>query len=138
MKKAFISLFVFTLFFFVVGCVSVESIKSDFEEGGYTYSANASSWISTLLTEFQQKEITVTASVFSKGVQIAVILEFESTKDMKNQLEESTILQGLIGDFDEADLIRGNFLLIPMALSDSANQEIIDTFNGNPPETAKG
>jgi len=69
MKKAFLSLFVFTLFFFVVGCVSVESIKSDFEEGGYTYSANASSWISTLLTELQQKEIPVTASVFSKGLQ---------------------------------------------------------------------
>ncbi len=138
MKKTLLSLFVFALFAFVVGCVSAESIKSDFEEGGYTYSADASTWISALLAEFQQDEIAVTASVFSKGLQTAIVLEFDSTKDMKKELDESATLQGLITDLEEADLVRGNFLLIPIALSDSAIQEIIDTFNGNPPSSVKG
>lgn len=140
MKKLLASLMALTFVFFMVGCVNVDTIKSDFEEAGYTYSDDGSAWISSLLTGFEEDGITITVHVFTKGLNTAIVLEFDAEKEMKEQLDENDTLKGLITDLDDADLVRGNFLLIPISLTTDGKTQMIDIFNGNykPEETAKG
>lgn len=140
MKRLFASLMVLTLLFFVVGCVNVDTIKSDFEEAGYTYSEDGSTWISSLLTGFEEDGITIKVHVFTRGLNTAIVLEFDAEKEMREQLDENDTLKGLITDLDDAELVRGNFLLIPISLTSDGKTQMIEIFNGDykPENTAKG
>ncbi len=131
LKKGFLCLGIVGLMFLMVGCINVDSIKTDFETAGYSYSEDASIWISGLLTELNESGISVTVHVFTSGLKTAIVLEFDSSKNLKAQLEESETLQGLVADLDEKAIVRGNFLLIPIALTDASTQEMIDIFNGD-------
>ena len=130
MKKLFASIMVFSLVFFVFGCVNVDTIKSDFEEANYTYSEDGSSWISGLLTGFEEDGITIKVHVFTRGLNTAIVLEFDAEKEMRTQLEENETLIDLIADLDDAELVRGNFLLIPISLTVDGKEEMIQIFNG--------
>lgn len=136
-KKLVLAGMLFGILFFLVGCVNVDTVKDRFGDAGYTYSEDASVWISALLTEFQENGITVTVHVFTRSLRTAIVLEFESTKAMQEQLEESQTLQGLIADLEEAQLVEGNFLLIPIGLSTDGNNEIIQIFKGDYEPSAK-
>ena len=136
-KKLVLAGMIVGILFFLVGCVSLDTIKDRFTDAGYTYSDDASVWISALLTEFQEEGITVTVHVFTRSLRTAIVLEFESTKEMQAQLEESQTLQGLIADLEEAQLVEGNFLLIPIGLSTDGNNEIIQIFKGDYEPSAK-
>ncbi|PKL01594.1 MAG: hypothetical protein CVV56_01010 [Tenericutes bacterium HGW-Tenericutes-1] len=131
MKKILTSMMVFAFLFILVGCVNLDSIKSDFEEAGYTYSEDGSSWISSLLTGFEEEGISIQVHVFTRGLNTAIVLEFDAEKEMKEQLEDNDTLKGLIADLDDADLVRGNFLLIPISLTSDGKTQMIEIFNGD-------
>jgi len=137
MKKIFAILTSVLLMFVLVGCVKLDTIKERFSDAAFTYSENGSSLITSLMTGFEEDGITVTAHVFSSGLKTAIVLEFESTKEMDAELEENNTLMGLIEDLEEEKLVQGNFLLIPIALSDAEIQQMIDIFNGDYEPTAK-
>jgi len=140
MKKILASTMVFGLMFLMVGCVNFDNIKSDFEEANYTYSEDGSSWISSLLTGFEEDGITIQVHVFTRGLNTAIVLEFDAEKEMKEQLEENDTLKGLISDLDDAELVRGNFLLIPISVTSDGKTEMIKIFNGQykPEDYEKG
>lgn len=136
MKKIFSTLMVIGLAFLTIACVNLDNIKSNYEEAGYDYSEDGSAWISGLLSSFEKNGVIIQVHVFTRGINTAIILEFETDKELKKQLDENDTLKGLITDLDDADLVRGNFLLIPISLSSSSITEIIDIFNGRyKPET---
>ena len=126
LSVAMVLSFVFILF----GCVNFDNIKSDFEEANYTYSQDGSSWISGLLTGFEEEGITIKVHVFTRGLNTAIVLEFDAEKEMRKQLEENETLINLIADLDDAKLVRGNFLLIPISLTTEGKDEMIEIFNG--------
>lgn len=131
MKKllAFAMIFVFGLF--TIACVKFDTIKSEFDEAGYAYSEDGSAWISGLLNSLKEEGVTIKVHVFTRGLNTAIVLEFDAEKEMKQQLEENDTLKGLITDLDDAKLVRGSFLLIPISISSTSQQEMIDIFNGN-------
>ena len=49
---------------------------------------------------------------------------------MREQLDDNDTLKGLITDLDDAELVRGNFLLIPISLTSDGKTQMIDIFNG--------
>lgn len=118
-----LSFFVFTL----VGCSNFNGIKDDFIDAGYTYDEEANQDIQDLITEFEEKNITVTPHLFKKTLNLAIILEFKSIKEMNEQISESETLKGLLKDIQKSDFVRGNCLLIPIGIN--AN-EMIDIFQG--------
>ncbi len=129
--KRFLSVaMVLCLVFILFGCVNFDNIKSDFEEANYTYSQDGSSWISGLLTGFEEEGITIKVHVFTRGLNTAIVLEFDAEKEMRKQLEENETLINLIADLDDAKLVRGNFLLIPISLTTEGKDEMIEIFNG--------
>ena len=130
MKKLIAALVVFGFAFFTIACVKLDTIKSDFEEAGYSYTEDGSAWISGLLTNFEKNGVVIQVHVFTRGLNTAVVLEFETDKELKKQLDENDTLKGLITDLEDEDLVRGNFLLIPISLSSESVTEIIDIFNG--------
>ena len=130
MKRLFALTMVFVFGLLTIACVKLDTIKSDFEEAGYAYSEDGSSWISGLLTTLKNEGLTVKVHVFTRGLNTAIVLEFEAEKELKQQLDENDTLKGLITDLDDADLVRGNFLLIPISLSSTSQQDMIDIFNG--------
>lgn len=137
MKKLFMTLTAALLLFALVGCVKLDTIKDRFSDAAYTYSENGSTLITALMTGFEDDGITVTSHVFTSGLKTAIVLEFESTKEMKAELEENNTLMGFIEDLEEEKIVQDNFLLIPIALSDAEIQQMIDIFNGDYEPTAK-
>ncbi len=133
MKIKFLRLlFVFTISLLILGCVNANTINERFTEAGYTHSEDASTWISSLLAEMQREGVEVTAHVYTNGLRVAIVLEFETTKELRKQIDESETLQSLIVDLEESKLIIGNFLLIPViAFTTDARNEMIDVFNGD-------
>jgi hypothetical protein len=90
-----------------------------------------------LMTGFEEEGISVTSHVFTSGLKTAIVLEFDSTKEMKAELKENNTLMGLIEDLEKSKIVQSNFLLIPIALSDTDIQQMIDIFNGDYKPAAK-
>lgn len=127
MKKV-LSLFILLFFVFtLVGCSSINGIKGDFIDAGYTYDEEDNQNIQDLMTEFEEKNITVTPHLFKKNLNLAIVLEFKSTKEMNEQIDESETLKGLLKDIQKSDFVRGNCLLIPIGINAG---EMIDIFQG--------
>ena len=123
--------------FALTGCVKLDTIKERFSDAEYTYVGNTSVLISSLMTGFEEEGISVTSHVFTSGLKTAIVLEFDSTKEMKAELKENNTLMGLIGDLEKSKIVQSNFLLIPIALSDTDIQQMIDIFNGDYKPAAK-
>jgi cell division protein YceG involved in septum cleavage len=112
---------------FLSGCSSFTGVRNDFENAGYTYSEDAKEYIDELMEDFEEKDVIVTPHVFTKELNIAIVLEFSSTKELDKQIKESETLQGLLKDLQKSDYVRGNCLLIPIGLK---VKEMIDIFQG--------
>ena len=123
--------------FALAGCVKLDTIKERFSDAEYTYVGNTSVLISSLMTGFEEEGISVTSHVFTSGLKTAIVLEFDSTKEMKAELKENNTLMGLIEDLEKSKIVQSNFLLIPIALSDTDIQQMIDIFNGDYKPAAK-
>lgn len=108
--------------FALAGCSSFTGIKSAYEKAGFTESEDAKTYqseIKAALGEDYQDICTV--HVFTKtgegvlGVlegAAAVILEFNSTKEMEEQIEKSETLKGLIKDVSTSSRVSGNCVLL--------------------------
>lgn len=130
MKKYFRIGSLFLLVFlatFLVGCNSFNGIKKNFEDAGYTYSEDVNTTIKSLLTEFEKEDVVVTPHVFTKSFNIAVVLEFKSTKEMNQQIEESETLKGLLKDLQKSDFVKGNCVLIPIGIN---QEDMVKVFQG--------
>ncbi len=130
-KRSLWSVSVLILFFTLSGCVSFDQIHDNFTYAGYIYEEDASEWISSLFSSFEKREVNVETHVFVDGLSGAVVLGFKVTNEMREELDENETLKGMIEDLEQERLIYDNFLLIPLALSDSKTQEMIDVFNGD-------
>jgi hypothetical protein len=124
LSKLFLVLFGLLL---LSGCDSFRGIRADFEDAGYTYSETVKGYVDELLAEFEEEDVIVTPHVFTKNLNIAIVLEFRSTKELEAHFAESETLQGILADLEKADCIRGNCLLLPLGLNP---QEMIDIFQG--------
>ncbi|MFY9421547.1 MAG: hypothetical protein WBK54_05745 [Bacilli bacterium] len=117
----------------LVGCNSLTIIRGDFEKAGYEYSEEAAQYVEELMAEFEDKKINVRPHLFSKGLNYAIVLEFNSVKEMEEELEKSETLKGLVKDLQKSDFVRGNCILIPFAIAfdyEERIQEMIDIFQG--------
>lgn len=117
----------------LTGCVSFNTIDKNFEAAGYTYSQEANALMDAALQSLEENEVQVEVHVYTLAdllsSKVAIVLEFETSKELKAEVADNEDLRALFGKLEENDLIRGNFLLIPIGLSTTSIQEIIDTFN---------
>ena len=92
----------------LVGCgSSYNALKKAFEKAGYTESETLESRAETIKEEAEKDSLVVTVHGMSKvdGLQtnFVMIIEFNSTEDMKKLYDESNTIQGLVKDIEEND-----------------------------------
>ena len=92
----------------LVGCgSSYNALKKAFEKAGYTESETLESLAETIKEEAEKDSLSVTVHGMSKkdGVRtnFVMIIEFNSTEDMKKLYDESNTIQGLVKDIEEND-----------------------------------
>lgn len=113
----------------LVSCSSFKKIKGNFEDAGYTLVENNDE-ANTITAELEEGNISCTAHLFQKKGDLltynALILEFKSDEDLNKALSESETLKGLVKDLQNAELVNGNCLLVPLSLLKA--EEMIDIF----------
>ena len=96
---------------------SFGKIKAAYEDAGYTQSElteNLQKDLMAALNAESEEEVEQVCKihVFAKGLLTsAVILEFSSTKEMEEQIQNSATLKGMISDIQNSDLVNKNCLL---------------------------
>lgn len=128
MKKLLL-IMTFTFILLLSACVNIDRVEDNFIDAGYEKQDNASEFIGDVLTSFEDDDLSVEAHVYQEGTKTAVILVFDSSDELQNQLDENNTLQGFIQDLEEERLVRGDMLLIPLAFSDDNVEEMIQLFN---------
>ena len=111
----------------LVACSSYGSLKKAFEKEGYAESQTLENIANTIKTEAEEDNLAITIHAMSKGLNIAVIVEFNSTEDMKKLYDESATIQGLVKDIssnedakafqkalEDAGYAKGNCLVVPV------------------------
>ena len=129
MKKIFLIIASLLLVFMLSACFNYTDIERNFEEAGYTYSEESSFVVTSLLSEFEEDEISVEVHAFNKDPQVAVIIEFDNEEDLEESLENNMILRSLLTDYETEEVVRKNFIVIPIAITDEGVQQILDTFH---------
>lgn len=129
MKKYFMILLSMLLVLALSACFNYRDIEKNFEDAGYTYSEKSSFVVTSLMSEFEEDGISVEIYAFNKDVQVAVVIEFDNEKDLEESLENNNILISLMSDFDTEELVRKNYIVIPIAITEEGEQQIIDTFH---------
>ncbi len=129
MKKYFMIALSLLFVLALSACFNYKDIEDNFVEAGYTYSEESSFIVKSLLSEFEEDGIDVTIHAFNKDVQVAVVIEFENEKDLEESLENNSLLVSLMSDFDQEELIRKEYIVIPIAITEEGEQQIIDTFH---------
>jgi len=110
-------------------CVNIGRVEDSFIDEGYEKSENASDFIGDVLNSFEDEDLTVEAYVYREELKTAIILVFDGSDELETQLDENNTLQGFIADLEEDRVVRGNMLLIPIALSEDDVEEMIRIFN---------
>lgn len=129
--RKFFMVVLFSLSVFVLGgCSKINSIQKQFEEEGYTSSEQVSSLYEQAISELEEEDILVKPHLFTKDLKMAIVFEFRSTKELNEALENNETLQGFVLDMQKTDYVNGNCVLIPIALTSDAINEIIDIFQG--------
>lgn len=116
------------LVFALTACFNYRDIERNFEDAGYTYSEKSSFVVQSLLTEFEEDGINVEIRAFNKDPQVAVVIEFDNEDDLQESLESNSLLISLMSGFEEGELVRKKFIVLPIAMTDEGEQQIIDTF----------
>lgn len=105
-----VALCLLTVFSFTA-CSKFGKVKKAFEKEGYTYSEEANERVNKVKDEFKKEdgtEIACTPHLFTKGVNLVIIFEFKSTKDMEEAVKNSATLKGLVQDVQKSDYVNGN------------------------------
>jgi len=129
MKNIVLAVLTLSLVLALSACFNYADIEGNFEDAGFTYSDDSSFVVKSLLTEFEEDEIDVEIHAFNQDAKEAVVIEFNNEKDLEESLENNSLLISLMSEFDQEDLIRKKFILIPIALTEEGEQLIIDTFH---------
>ena len=129
MKKGFLLVFATISILILSACFNYRDIERNFEDAGYTYSEDSTYIVSQLLTEFEEDGIEVTMYAFNRETQVAVVIEFNNEEDMNESLDNNMILKSLLSKFDHEEVMRKNYIVIPIAMTDEGEQQIIDTFH---------
>ncbi len=118
-----------TLFLFLTGCISMDRIEDNFTEAGYEYQTDASEFIGATVQSIQDDDVPVETHVFVNGIDVAVVLEFESRDDLNDQIENNEALKEWLNEEDNSEYIRSTFLLIPVTLNSDTEEEMVEIFN---------
>ena len=111
-------------------CSSFNAIKKNFEEAGYELKESDDD-TNKIVTSLKEGNITVTAHRFVKEGTLlnynALVLEFESDKDLNKAISENAEIKKYITDAQDSKFVRGNCVLIPLSLLKA--EEMLETFN---------
>ena len=101
--------------FLFTGCSQYGKIKKAYEDAGYTESTKLEQYqshIDNALAE-EDKESIAAIHLFTKDyVNVAIIVEFKTTEDLVEAIENSETLKGFIKDAQNSDYVNGNCVLI--------------------------
>lgn len=106
-------LLVVTLAIALCGCSTYGSIKSAFEKEGYTVTDASNEDIEKYLDE--QGANVCHVHFAKKNMSTALIFEFNSTKEMDEQIEKSEALKGILKDAQKSDLVNGNCFIVSIS-----------------------
>lgn len=124
LKGSIIAALCLTMLFSLTACNKFNSVKKAFEKEGYTYSDEENSSLSSLQASFEDEDgkgASVTVHVFTKkdgvlGEQsvLFAVLEFKSTKELNQELEDNETLKGMLKDSQKSDYVNGNCIFVPI------------------------
>lgn len=124
----------------LVACSNFPAIKRNFEKAGYTYvdlssGEDGAKQAATITADLEKGNISCTAHLFkTEGALLpvpvyALVLEFNSDKDMQKALSDSETLKGFVKDAQDSRYINGTCLLVPLSLTKA--DDMIKVFNGD-------
>lgn len=111
------------------GCSTYGSVKSAFENEGYTESQNVQEYQDRIVDYLGENYKDVcTLHIMTKGLTdgVAIICEFKSTEEIDEQIKNSSMLQGAIKDAQNSDYVNGNCLLLPVPVITTS--KVVDIF----------
>ena len=105
------------------GCSSYSKIRRAYEAEGYTESENVESYQAQIVEALGEDfESVCSVHLMADGLKVALILEFSSTQEMEDAINDSESLKGLISDIQKSDYVSGNcVLLFYTPLTDAAD-----------------
>ena len=128
MKKKIVFGVLISLTLLLGSCSRISRIEDSFIDAGYTYSEESSYVAEMLLVEFEEEGIEVTIYGYNKPSKVAIIIEFDDEGDIEKSLESNYALINLTSKFDIESITKKNILVIPIATTETDEQEIIDIF----------
>ena len=105
------------------GCSSYSKIRRAYEVEGYSESENVEEYQTKIVEALGEDfEDVCSVHLMADGLKVALILEFKSTQEMEDAINESESLKGLISDIQKSDYVSGNcVLLFYTPLTDAAD-----------------
>ena len=99
-------------------CSAYGKIEKAFTDAGYEKSETLESVTKSIQEELEAEELAVTFHAFTKGLNVALVIEFKSTEDMDQAVENSAALKGAVQDLykagEDCDIVNENCLLVPI------------------------
>ena len=116
----------------LASCSKYKSIKSDFEDAGYTMQNEENEKTGTITTD--DGDITYTIHTFQKegdgilggitsALSTAVVWEFKSDKELAKAMADNEDMKDALEEAQESDLVNGNCFLMTI------NPDAIEIFN---------
>lgn len=102
-------------------CSAYGKIEKAFTDAGYEKSETLESVTKSIQEELEAEELAVTFHAFTKGLNVALVIEFKSTEDMDQAVENSAALKGAVQDLykagEDCDIVNENCLLVPIGVN---------------------
>ena len=122
MKKKFATIFsslalVAMLIATLCACSTYGSVKSKYESNGWTENEDCVKLQETLLKNALGEDYAQTCKIHALAkngsiLNYVIILEFNSTDDIKKKIDESETLKGMIKDVQNSDFVNKNCILL--------------------------
>lgn len=112
-----------TMIMVLCGCSTYGSVKKAFEKEGYTENSDFEAYQAQVVEALGEdfKDVCSVHLMTVEGtLKYALILEFKSTKEMEEQINESENLKEKIKDVQKSDLVSGNCVLLSYNLLTNA------------------
>ena len=98
-------------------CSTYGSVKKAFEKEGWSENEELVEYQDALLTKALGEDYKSTCTVHALGkdgslVNYVVIVEFNSTDEMEEKINENETLKGIVKDAQNSDFISGNCVLV--------------------------
>lgn len=119
----------------LASCSKYGALKSAFEKAGYEENTKLEDEAAEIQKELEKDNLVVTLHLMTKsggltaGITSALIIEFQSTEDMKKAYEDSETIKGLVKDIstnedvkqfqkllEDAGYAKGNCLVVPLSI----------------------